>query len=177
MYLKTSIRYSWLYSLFGFPLFSTNDQQPFSCSPFLADGRCLGFRDKEVQGTCLGMRDKEVQGTCLRMRDKEVKGYMSRNAWHRLECGQVGLSTYLGNKFLSYILTYWCNCSATIKSSFSFWKVWNGHVCLWVWLLGVIGWIVKISEMRERERERQVGVGGGGGIGKSWTFFKLESLG
>ena len=33
-----------------------------------ADGRCLGFRDKEVQGTCLGMRDKEV------------KGYMSRNA-------------------------------------------------------------------------------------------------
>ena len=35
---------------------------------FKADGRCLGFRDKEVQGTCLGMRDKEV------------KGYMSRNA-------------------------------------------------------------------------------------------------
>ena len=34
----------------------------------LADGRCLGFRDKEVQGTCLGMRDKEVTG------------YMSRNA-------------------------------------------------------------------------------------------------
>ena len=34
----------------------------------MADGRCLGFRDKEVQGTCLGMRDKEV------------KGYMSRNA-------------------------------------------------------------------------------------------------
>ena len=34
----------------------------------LADGRCLGFRDKEVQGTCLGMRDKEV------------KWYMSRNA-------------------------------------------------------------------------------------------------
>ena len=33
-----------------------------------ADGRCLGFRDKEVQGTCLGMRDKEV------------KGYMSWNA-------------------------------------------------------------------------------------------------
>ena len=33
-----------------------------------ADGRCLGFRDKEVQGTCLGMRDKEVTG------------YMSRNA-------------------------------------------------------------------------------------------------
>ena len=85
-----------------------------------ADGRCLRFRDKEVQGTCLGMRDKEVQGTCLGMRDKEVKGYMSRNACHRLECGQVGLSTYLGNKFLSYILTYWCNCSATIKSSFSF---------------------------------------------------------
>ena len=22
-----------------------------------ADGRCLGFRDKEVQGTCLGMCD------------------------------------------------------------------------------------------------------------------------
>ena len=35
---------------------------------YMADGRCLGFRDKEVQGTCLGMRDKEV------------KGYMSRNA-------------------------------------------------------------------------------------------------
>ena len=34
-----------------------------------ADGRCLGFRDKEVQGTCLGMRDKEV-----------TTGYMSRNA-------------------------------------------------------------------------------------------------
>ena len=34
----------------------------------MQDGRCLGFRDKEVQGTCLGMRDKEV------------KGYMSRNA-------------------------------------------------------------------------------------------------
>ena len=50
------------------------------CFFFLAGGRCLGFRDKEVQGTCLGMRDKEVQGTCLGMRDKEVKGYMSRNA-------------------------------------------------------------------------------------------------
>ena len=24
------------------------------------NGRCLGFRDKEVWGTCLGMRDKEV---------------------------------------------------------------------------------------------------------------------
>ena len=42
--------------------------------PILADGRCLGFRDKEVQGTCLGMRD--------------------------MEGGQVGRSTYLGNKFL-----------------------------------------------------------------------------
>ena len=34
----------------------------------LADGRRLGFRDKEVQGTYLGMHDKEV------------KGYMSGNA-------------------------------------------------------------------------------------------------
>ena len=40
----------------------------FNIIYFKADGRCLGFRDKEVQGTCLGMRDKEV------------KGYMSRNA-------------------------------------------------------------------------------------------------
>ena len=40
----------------------------FTAISLLADGRCLGFRDKEVQGTCLGMRDKEV------------KGYMSRNA-------------------------------------------------------------------------------------------------
>ena len=32
---------------------------------FLADGRCLGFRDKEMQGAY----------KYLRMRDKEVKGY------------------------------------------------------------------------------------------------------
>ena len=46
------------------------------------------------------------------------------------------------------------------------------HVCefdYWVIL------IVKISEMRERGRKREGEWGGGGGIGKSWTFFKLES--
>ena len=48
------------------------------CPKEIGDGRCLGFRDKEVQGTCLGMRD--------------------------MEGGQVGRSTYLGNKFVFYIL-------------------------------------------------------------------------
>ena len=46
--------------------------------------------------------------------------------------------------------------------------------------MGIIDWIVQISEMRERERgggggfkerERE---GEGGRIGKSWTFFKLQ---
>ena len=49
---------------------------------------------------------RKEKGTCLRMRD--------------IEGGQVGLSTYLGNKFPSYIPTYRCKRSATIKSSFSF---------------------------------------------------------
>ena len=72
----------------------------------MADGRCLGFRDKEVQGTCLGMCDKEVQGTYLGLPD--------------IEGGQGGLSMYLGNKFLYYTPTFRGNRYATTKSSFSF---------------------------------------------------------
>ena len=62
-----------------------------------------------------------------------------------IEGGHVGLSTYLGNRFLFYIPTYRCNRSATIKSRnlvlvFERYEM-STNVCefdYWVLLIGLL---------------------------------------
>ena len=98
----------------------------------MADGRCLGFRNKEVQGTCLGMRDKEEKGTCLGMRD--------------MEGGQVGRSMHLGNKFLFYYYRTYRLTGATVVQQLNLVLIFeryevSTYVCefdLWVLLIGLL---------------------------------------
>ena len=86
---------------------------------WMADGRCLGFRDKEVQGTCLGMLDMEGR--------------------------QVGRSKYLGNKFLFYIeglQTYRSNVVLQLNLVLIFERYeMSTYVCeigFWVLLIGLL---------------------------------------